>query len=125
MFPKAVIQQFGFTYVMALTTCHFGCTAAFMELLKSMKAFEPKQIPIADTRKLSSFCVLSIVFMNLSLANNTVGQPPQQRNRSRRSALGALGRRRWRHLSDRFQNRAWAAECTHRPGLRAVFSTLS
>lgn len=31
---KIVMNRFGFTYVMALTTCHFGCTALFMELLK-------------------------------------------------------------------------------------------
>lgn len=36
-------------------------------------AFEPKDVARTDTYKLSSFCVLSIVFMNLSLAHNTVG----------------------------------------------------
>ena len=71
---KVIIHSFGFKFVMALTTLHFVCTWAGMEVVAAAKVFTPcTTMPTSAQVSVAAAGVLSIVFMNLSLRFNSVG----------------------------------------------------
>ncbi|GAB5030722.1 nucleotide sugar transporter family protein [Nannochloropsis oceanica] len=70
---KYIVTEDTFDYVVFLSFCHYFFTMVFFGILAKARYITPKQIPIDKRVTLAMASLGSIVFMNLSLASNSVG----------------------------------------------------
>lgn len=70
---KYIIEIDGFNFSVFLSFLHFGFTTMSMKVLLSFNQFQYTPAALSGVLPVSLFSLLSVGFMNLNLANNSVG----------------------------------------------------
>lgn len=66
---KIIMNTYGFSFVLVLSSCHFVATAFLLEVISRRHYFgvTKKVMPVVDNLTMSAVGALSIILMNLSL----------------------------------------------------------
>ena len=70
---KYLWEKFAFNYMITLTFLHLVFSAAVVHIMMFYGYFAYAPCSLKDSLPLASFSLMSIVFMNLNLAYNSVG----------------------------------------------------
>lgn len=70
---KYIIEKDGFNFSVFLSFLHFASTSVGMKLMLSMGYYSNNSAPLSGVLPVALGSLLSVAFMNLNLAHNSVG----------------------------------------------------